>query len=228
MNELLNMEKTINKFFEKHKKILIRTNNETGSNGLHIIKNKEEIPNIISILKNRVNNLSSKRKDTKLMCVEYIENKSLNSSNNLYRVHILFNRILSNYVTTSTRDEFHNADMTIDDLETFILENRKFQDILPNIQDDLIKAVKLLGCNIGAIEFFLVDGKPCFLELNPIWGGHASRNGFGNEEVMSYLNKNKENLLNKIPNIFKWLDYRTYYADMYSLIKKIYLENFNR
>ena len=77
------------------------------------------------------------------------------------------------------------------------------------------------------IEFFLIDDKPCFLELNPIWGGHASRNGFGDKAVMDYLKKNKQILLTEVPNIFKWLDYKTYYADMYSLIKKNYLENFN-
>ena len=227
MNESIHMEKMINQFLERYKKILIRTNNETGSNGLYVTQKKEEIPNIISTLKNRVNSLKLHRKDTKIMCVEYIQSKSTNNSNNLYRVHILFDQILSYYVTTSTRDEFHNADMTMDDLETFISENKKFQSILPNIKEDLIKAVKLLGSNIGAIEFFLVNGKPCFLELNPIWGGHASRNGFGDKAVMNYLKKNKQILLTEIPNIFKWLDYKTYYADMYSLIKKNYLENFN-
>jgi len=227
-NESNDIENQIYEFLEKYKKILLRTNNETGSNGLYVINKKEEVPEILLILKERILTLAPKRKDTKLICVEYIEQKTSGNSNNLYRVHVLFDKILSYYVTTSTRDEFHNADMKKNDLDSFISENKKFQHLLPRIEDELIKAVKLLGCNIGAIEFFLLDNKPCFLELNPIWGGHASRDGFGDKEVMDYINKNRETLSKEIPNIFKWLDYKSYYTEMYSKIKDFYLENFNR
>ena len=58
-----------------------------------------------------------------------------------------------------------------------------------------------MGNNIGGIEFFLIDNKPCFIELNPMWGGAAGRGGFGNEEMKKYINTNKDKLYNKISNM---------------------------
>ena len=219
---------TINKikeFQKKYGKILIRTNNETGSKGLFVLEESDGINKILSILKSRVASLIQERKDTKIICVEYINPKHDDNLHRLYRVHILFDKVLSYYVTTSTRNEFHNADMKLNDLDTFISANIEFQNILPTIRDDLIKAVKVLGCNIGALEFFLVDGRPCFLELNPIWGGHASREGFGDKEMMNYLELNKNTLIKDIPKIYTWLDYRSYYTKMYSIIRDYYRDS---
>ena len=215
----------IKEFQKKYGKILLRTNNETGSKGLFVIERPDEINEIIPILKSRVTSLIQKRKDTKIICVEYINPKHDDNLHRLYRVHILFDKVLSYYVTTSTRNEFHNADMKLSDIDTFILANTEFQDILPTIREDLIKAVKVLGCNIGALEFFIIDGRPCFLELNPIWGGHASREGFGDKEMMNYLELNKNTLIKDIPKIYTWLDYKSYYTKMYSIIRDYYRDS---
>ena len=162
------------------------------------------------------------------MCVEYVDADHPDNLHKLYRVHILFDKILSYYVTTSTRNEFHNIDMRMSDIKPFIRANKEFENSIPNIKNELINAVKVLGCNIGALEFFIVNEKPCFLELNPIWGGHASRKGFGDAEMMSYINTNKNNLINEIPNIYKWLDYEEYYRRMYSRIRDYYIDSFNK
>ena len=215
----------IKEFIKTYGKILLRTNNETGSKGLFVLDDPDKINEIIIKLKNRVASLIQKRKDTKIICVEYINPKYDDNLHRLYRVHILFNKVLSYYVTTSERNEFHNSDMSIKDVETFVSANAEFQDILPKINDDLIKAVKVLGCNIGALEFFLVNGRPCFLELNPIWGGHASRGGFGDKEMMNYLELHKDTLIKNIPNIYRWIDYRSYYTKMYSIIRDYYRDS---
>ena len=114
--------------------------------------------------------------------------------------------------------------MRIKDVDPFISSNENFKSLIPDIKDDLIKAVFSLGCNIGALEFFLINKKPYFLELNPIWGGHASRYGFGDEEMMNYIYSNKNILSKKVPNIYQWLDYKSYYAMMYSTIRDYYLK----
>ena len=218
----------IYQFQQKYNKILLRTNNETGSKGLYVVEGKKQILNIIPTLKKRISSLIYNRKDTKLMCVEYVDADHPDNLHKLYRVHILFDKILSYYVTTSTRNEFHNVDMRMSDIKAFIRANKEFENSIPNIKNELINAVKVLGCNIGALEFFIVNEKPCFLELNPIWGGHASRKGFGDAEMMSYINTNKNNLINEIPNIYKWLDYEAYYRRMYSRIRDYYIDSFNK
>ena len=117
------------------------------------------------------------------MCVEYIENTSEDGYNELYRVHIIFDQVLSYYVATSKKKQLHQADMSVQDINRFIEVNHKFQKKIPIIKNKLVSAVKTLGNNIGGIEFFLINDEPCFIELNPMWGGPASRTSFGNDEM---------------------------------------------
>ena len=174
----------------------------------------------------KVNTKIKSAKDSKFMCVEYINIDSENNYNEVYRVHILFDKVLSYYIATSKKKQFHQADMGMDDLDRFIEVNCKFQKILPKIKQKLISAVKYLGNNIGAIEFFLINNEPCFIELNPMWGGAAGRGGFGNNEMKEYINSNKSKLYSEIPNIYNWLDYKNYYKNMYEIINQHYEDNF--
>ena len=219
------IEKT-NLFFKKNKKIILRTNNDTGSKNLFVIENINEIPKIFNNLVSIVNEKIRSFKDSKIICVQYIDLKSEENYNELYRVHVLFDKVLSYYVATSQKKQFHQADMNINDLDRFIDVNHNFKKILPTIKDDIIRAVKVLGNNIGGIEFFLINNKPCFIELNPMWGGPAGRDGFGNHEMKKYINNNKKKLYNKISNIYDWLDYENYYRLLYQNINKYYFENF--
>ena len=225
-NNILQVIKEIELFLIKYGKIIIRTNNETGSLGLYIIENKNDITKVLKILKNRVNSKINFSKDTKIMCVEFIKPNNQDNYHNLYRAHILFDNILSYYVSTSTKDQFHNVDLSFSDIHRFININHDFQSILPSIKDKLISAVNVLGNNIGAIEFFLINNEPCFIELNPIWGGYASRFGFGNQNMMNHLYENKSKLFEKIPNVYHWMDYKKYYQKMYKIINNHYEQKF--
>ena len=51
-----------------------------------------------------------------------------------------------------------------------------------------------------------------------MWGGHASINGFGDDQMRSYLNDNRGTLEKRIPNIYNFMDYRPYYKRLYELI----------
>ena len=216
----------VKEFFKKNKKIILRTNNDTGSKSLFVIEDINEIEKIFNKLIFIVNEKINFFKDSKIICVQYIELNTENNYNELYRVHVLFDNILSYYVATSKKKQFHQADMTINDLDRFIEVNHNFKKILPTIKQELIQAVKLLGNNIGGIEFFLIDNKPCFIELNPMWGGAAGRGGFGDEEMKKYINTNKDKLYNKISNIYDWLDYDKYYCKMFQKINEFYNEKF--
>ena len=63
----------IKTFFKKHKKIILRTNNDTGSKGMFIIEHINEISqtfkNLISIVDKKIKTF----KDSKIMCVQYVE-----------------------------------------------------------------------------------------------------------------------------------------------------------
>ena len=220
----------ISSFIRKYKKVFLRTNNETASLGMHTLTtstSKEEIENTLSLLVARSRQHQKKRKATRVMAVEFFEQKSSGQYTDLYRVHIVFGKIISFYAVTSKKDIFHNIDMTNDDLERFIMLNENLSDKIYSLEPKLISAVESLGCNLGAIEFFLENNEPVFLELNPMWGGHASINGFGDSDMQSYLINNRGVLEDRIPNIYSFMDYRTYYKKLYEHIHDFMSVNAN-
>ena len=38
--------------------------------------------------------------------------------------------------------------------------------------------------NMGAVDFLLVDDKPIFLEINPMWKGNFFEKNFGNNKIL--------------------------------------------
>ena len=211
----------LSKFIKKNKKIFLRTNNETASLGIYILtskSNKDQIENALFSLVKRCKIHQIERKSTRIMAVEFVNPQDSNGFQDLYRAHVLFGKIISFYGVTSKKDVFHNVDMTIKDLDRFIILNQIFQKKLESLKPKIIKAAESLGCNIGAIEFFLINNKPIFIEINPMWGGHASKHGFGDESVQNYLINNRINLENRIPNIYNFLDRKSYYKNLFENI----------
>ena len=220
-NNYSNMIKYINQFIEKNNKIFLRTNNETSANGMFFLtvsSTQDEIKQAINLLINRCHKFLPNRRSTKIMGVEYIQPKNKDNFQDIYRVHILFDKIISFYAVTSKNTIFHNIDMVESDLERFIKINKNMSKKMPELEKYILKAAHSLGCNLGAVEFFLKDEKPIFLELNPMWGGHASKYGFGNLDFRRYLNKNRNDLQGRIPNIYKFMDRRIYYKNLYETI----------
>ena len=226
-----NEERIINEIdqFRKNKsKIFLRTNNETGSKGMFLIRKIHGINYIqecVEKLISRLVKINKNRSDSKLLAVEFLDSEN-DQYFNLYRAHVIGDEIICFYAISSTKNKFHCKDMTMDDMDRFIKANANFNQLLnldKKIKLEIINSLKLLGCNIGAIEFFIINDKIYFLELNPIWNGHASREGFGNEEFQQYLNKNKSRLESSIPNIYNWLDYPKFYQKLYDEISKIKL-----
>lgn len=72
-------------------------------------------------------------------------------------------------------------DMTMKEIDRFIMLYEQVPNKISMLEPEILKAVASLGCNLGAIEFFIENNKPIFMELNPMWGGHASINGFGDD-----------------------------------------------
>ena len=105
-------------------------------------------------------------------------------------------------------------------LERFIQLNEDLCDKIQSLHDQILQASNALECNLGAVEFFLMDNKPIFIEFNPMWGGHASMIGFGSTKVQNYLGTHKRTLKERIPNIYAWLNYPDYYKALFERIHK--------
>ena len=211
----------IKEFIDENGKVFLRTNNETAANGMSLLDrdtSKKEITEKLQTLINRCKSFLQKRKDTRIVLVQFIKPQADQNFNDLYRVHILLGKVLSYYVVTADLDVFHNCDMDLNSLNRFIELNTSISEVVEKHKETILRASEVLGCNVGAIEFFIRDGKPIFLELNPMWGGQASKIGFGNSKFQSYLVENKKDLLEKIPNVYFFLNYKNYYKDLFKNI----------
>ena len=211
----------VSNFIKNHGKIFLRTNNETASLGMHTLTSESgrgDIEHALLSLKDRVENQKTTRSSTKIMGTEFIQSDKNSDYQDLYRVHTIFGNILSFYAVTSKMEIFHNVDMDERDMNRFIDLNEDLCNKIDSLKEIILNAVNTLNCNLGAIEFFLVNEKPIFIELNPMWGGHASIHGFGNEKMRTYLIKNREVLEKRIPNIYNFMDRRAYYKKLYEFI----------
>ena len=211
------------KFLQKYGKILLRTNNETAANGMYLLNSNatgKEIDAIVDGLENRCRMFFPTRSGTRIIAVEFIGSQDEGGYIDLYRAHILLGQIISYYAVTSKQDIFHNVDMKEQCLERFIQLNEDLCDKIQSLNDQILQASIALECNLGAVEFFLLDNKPIFIEFNPMWGGHASMIGFGNTKVQNYLDTHKKALKERIPNIYAWLNYPDYYKALFEQINK--------
>ena len=208
-------------FIRKHSKVIIRTNNETGGNGMYILESKcskKEIIDVLTILRIRCKTFIKKRSSTRIMCAQFIDSDNPDELIDLYRVHISHGKIISYYAVTSRLDVFHSIDMNIDDKNKFISINEYLCSNISDMEQKILPTAEALGCNIGAVEFLLKNNEPVFIEFNPMWGGEASKVGFGDKKIQSHLAVNKKELAKHIPNIYSFLDYKAYYKKLFESI----------
>ena len=155
-------------FIKKYPKIILRTNNETGGNGMHILESNSSKKNIVGVLKllnTRCSKFFRKRSSTRIMAVEYISTHDPDKLIDLYRVHICLGKIISYYAVTSKLNVFHSIDMNYEDLNRFILINENLPSKISKIESKILLSAKVLGCNVGAVEFFLINDEQFFLSL---------------------------------------------------------------
>ena len=112
--------------------------------------------------------------------------------------------------------------MNINDKNKFISINEYLCSNISDMEEKILPTAEALGCNIGAVEFLLKNNEPVFIEFNPMWGGNASKLGFGSEELRNYLENNRDSLENRIPNIYQFTDYQHYYKSLYEGIHNYY------
>ena len=88
----------------------------------------------------------------------------------------------------------------------------------PAISTEIMRAVTSLGNNIGGLDFLMREGKPVFLELNPVWGGVKGPYDFGNEDFQRLLEKTEDSWSRELPNVVENLDVVEFYRRMYAYI----------
>jgi hypothetical protein len=205
---------------KKHQKICLRTNNEATGNYMTIMDRRIMKEGYIRAAFNllcKIRDYSikgtlqltqrkpgaeetykanrGKREDTKVIAVEYL--KTPKGMKYLYRMFVVGDTIVGGYGCASRRDNIHVRDVRIQDVEHIMKSNIRLAELMEDevFCEQVKKAVSSLGIEIGAVEFYEIDGKPHFVEINTNWASATAYDdveGYGDARLNAYLKENRE------------------------------------
>ena len=200
-------------------RILLRTNNESAYQGLHVIDGEtspDRIRSVVRDLKAHAARLRPIRRDTKLICVKYIDTRDPEGYATLARAFVVLDRVFCYYALVSKRDFFRAGDMVPDVYDRWLAANVQLRSLMQDsaVASRFVQAVASLGNNIGAVDFLVQDGAPVLLEMNPLWGQIS----FGNNDLVNRITATQDSWSGDLPNIAEFLDYVSFYRRMYESI----------
>ena len=201
--------------------ILLRINNRTGGTAMKKIDSNFDKQNIIQQLEKlstKVMDYREARALTNLIAVEHIKNGTGNYTH-AFRAHILNDEIISFYVAISKSLVVSMTKLEDGDLNEFIRINSKFAELLNNdsFKKKILKAMSSIT-NMGAVDFLLVDDKPIFLEINPMWKGNFFEKNFGDNKILLDWFHKKPELEKIIPNVFQFKNPIKYWGNFYTTL----------
>lgn len=197
--------------------LYLRTSNEDSGKGIHYVNNNSSAKDIKRIIRQiRIRTLTNKVSESKLLMVQAVNNCDNQGVHHVYRAHVCCGTILGGYALVGKKAVIHSKDQRVEDWESFCEYNNNFSKILENAEHraEILSAANSLGADIGAVEFFYINGELVFLELNPLWGGHHR---FGSGDQFTKLLKDSS-ALPELKNVIAWLDAESYYLKMYTAI----------
>ena len=203
-------------------RLLLRTNNEATSHGLRIVDrdmSPERVERVLRGLQLRESMHRLRRRDTRIIAVEYIDARDRDGYATLGRAFVLLDRIIGYFASVSDKLEFRVKDMVPEVLERFFVANAQLRkSIAGSVGEEIVRSVSSLGNNIGAVDFLVQDGQPVFLEVNPIWGEVPGPYAFGNKDFQQLMQKTESRWSKELPNIVENLDVVSFYTNMYDYI----------
>ena len=178
-------------------RILLRTNNDCASNGMHLIDRdtpQEQLHQIMQSLKARVAGLRKTRCDSRTFAVEFVDARDSDGYTTLVRAFVLLERVIGYFAVVSDRPHFLVSDMIPEDFDRWIQANKDLRKMVedPKTESEIVRSVSAVGNNVGAVDLLVRDGTPIFLEVNPHWGGVPGPYSFGTEAFEKLLEKTED------------------------------------
>lgn len=202
------------------KLLYVRTSNEDSGKGIFTLTDRasqDDIQKTIKSLKKRA--VLNKVSESKLLCVAAVNNIDENGVAHIYRAHVCCGKLLGGYALVGTDTVIHAKDLRLKDWSEFVTHNERLSTLLttPEHQQTILRAARVLGSDIGAVEFFYIDNQLVFLELNPMWGGIHK---LGDEPFMNQLQSTQNQP--ELANVKHWIHPETFYTQMYTQIATHY------
>ena len=211
--------KTIMPLIRAYEGLYLRTNNEDSGKGIFFLSSETSEKDVLKTIHQvRWRCLINRVSHSKILAVEPIKIRDENGLNHVFRAHVVGESVLGGYALVGKGRIIHSRDQSLDDWDAFLQYNDQFQNIIsqPAYKDQILRACHTLKVDIGAVEFFMTDSGLCFLEVNPMWGGHHR---FGDEDFMKKLERNQD--IAELANIKKWLNAGAYYQELYERLPSL-------
>lgn len=206
-------EKDLKDFIAKYGAALLKINN--GAEGKHTYYVNEKHVNNATLKLNKlllvVRGQKRERSDSKILLVEFIG--SANGNHCQCRSFVVGNKVICSYalgMQTFAGRAFQK------DFKQFVQQNVVLENLLekPGTESEITRAVSLLGCDTGAVDYIIVDNQIFFLEVNAFWGMGRSTFPFVPswvEEMQSSI----ETLRLKIPHACARFDIEWFWKEFY-------------
>lgn len=207
---------TLSPLLRQYQGLYLRTSNEDSGKGIHYLPADSTASDIKRAIRHlRWRSLTNKVSQSRLMAVEPIDTRTASGLAHVFRAHVAGDTILGGYALVGPGPVVHARDVSVAHWDAFVQQNATFQDIIqtPELRRQIILACQVLGAQVGAVEFFQTQQGLCFLELNPMWGGHHR---FGDEAFMAHLNRNSD--LPELAQVRHWLNATAYYTHLYQAL----------
>ena len=201
---------------QRYQGLYLRTSNEDSGKGIHYLPADSTHSDIKAAIRHlRWRSLTNKVSQSRLLAVEPINTKTESGLAHVYRAHVVGDAIIGGYALVGAGPVVHARDVCLPYWDAFVQQNATFQDIIqtPALREQIILACQVLGAQVGAVEFFHTQNGLCFLELNPMWGGHHK---FGDEAFMEHLKNHNDHP--ELDYVRHWLDAKAYYKHLYQAL----------
>ena len=192
----------------------LRTSNEDSGKGMYFFKEYSRQVFKSTIRKLHWRALINKVRIADLIAVKPVDNR-VNGLGYIYRVHLVGNTIVGGYAICSEQSIIHVRDLSVEHIPEFIQANHHLMEMLADekFSSQIVKALRSLRIHVAAVEFFVVDEQPVFLEVNPLWGG---LHRFGSDQFQQALYEHE------LPaNVALWLNPLSFYNNYWSAISDL-------
>lgn len=195
----------------------LRTSNEDSGKGLMYLPEYHQRKFRQAIRKLRWRALLNKVSVADLLAVKRVDNR-VDGLGYIYRVHMVGNTVIGGYALCSEEEIIHSHNLSVVNLDAFLAANEQLLRFLaqPQFANQLVEALLALKIHTAAVEFFIIGGKPIFLEVNPVWGGIHR---FGREAFQAALDVREQPA-----NIRLWLNPEGFYHEYWRQIGRL-MEN---
>ncbi len=192
----------------------LRTSNEDSGKGLYHLPCYSEAAARKIIRRLRFRTLINKVSMDNLLAVKPVNNR-VGDLGYIYRVHLVGNTIIGGYAICSDTAVIHVRDLRGEFMDQFLTANQALMQKLQSeaFSEKIVRALYSLRIHIAAVEFFLVDDEPVFLEVNPVWGG---LHRFGDVEFQALLEQQD------LPgNLKLWLNPGAFYRGYWRAVDRL-------